>query len=538
MKLHQSVQFGLGMYGSLFLICLIGSMLLPLQPYHQKTKLKDLPPSTSYLAYPDELSNKNIKSIVSGLTFSVALLEDGDLTAWGDYPNDFDASLHDVIEIAAGDHHLVVLRKHHEVLLFSDDSSITLPKLPDDEVVEHIFAYGDRVALLTKSKHLFISATTGIDTAYEIKNVQGHIVDVSMNAQQIALLLDQGSVTLVETDHTITTIENVQDVALSDHAGLVLHEDGTLKLLGDVSSDEFRNATQIKEIDASFDHLFAITEDDHLLGVGNNDFDLLSFPIAQADHIYADAYQVYATSAGSLYAWGNSGFLLGSDAYGRDVLTRLFHGGLMTMSIALIAIFTEAIIGTLMGLVAGYLGGMVDHLLMRFAELLSSIPFLPLMITLSAFLKDVLPQHSRIIFVMVLYGIVSSPHLARIIRSQILAERSKDYVVATRLLGANTFHILRYELFPQIAPLLLVHITLSYADSMLLESSLSFLGFGVAPPYPTWGNLLENAQSTYVLEHCWWQWLIPAICIFVCVWSVHLIQEGLRKQLDPKDVKK
>lgn len=205
------------------------------------------------------------------------------------------------------------------------------------------------------------------------------------------------------------------------------------------------------------------------------------------------------------------------------------------MLIGLIACAVEVCIGLIIGLLAGYYGKWVDHIGMRCCEILSSIPFLPLVITISAFMKDSFNDQTRICFIMILLGILSAPTLARMVRSIIILEREKEYVTSAKVLGANTRWILRHELFPQVLPVLLVNITLSYADTMLIESSLSFLGFGVAPPIPTWGNMLDGAQSTFVLKNCWWQWVIPALCILLCVWSVNLIGEGLRKRWNPQE---
>lgn len=541
MRRNRRVLYGLGMYGTLFIICLIGSLLNPMDPYHQITRLKNLPPSSSYLSVPASLDTHSVASIVSGLSFSVAISNDGALTAWGEGADFIDKKIDDALEIAAGDHHMVVLHKDHRVTLYSEADKVALPVIPSDEVIKHVYAYGDTIALLSNANQLYLSSISQLSYVQELTTYQSHIVDIALNDEYIALCLEDGSMQ-VFGDHVsslseVNYLSNVKDVVLSERIGLALHHDGTITLWGNEATQALPMNETYKEIAASADSVFALSTDGHVYACGENAFTSLSVPKATIHHIYADTYQYYATSDSTLYAWGNHGFPLGSDAYGRDLLTRLFHGGLWTMSIGLIAVITETILGTLIGLLAGYAGGWIDHFLMRLAEILSSIPFLPLMITLSAFLKDVLPQQERIIFVMVLYGILASPNLARIIRSQILAEREKDYVLSARLLGAGTLHILRYELLPQIAYLLLVNLTLSYADSILLESSLSFLGFGVAPPYPTWGNLLEHAQSTFVLEHCWWQWLFPALCILLCVLAIHMIGEGLRKQLDPKDVK-
>ena len=194
----------------------------------------------------------------------------------------------------------------------------------------------------------------------------------------------------------------------------------------------------------------------------------------------------------------------------------------------------QGVIGIIVGMVSGFKGGWVDNLMMRLTEIISSIPFMPLVITLSAFLSTDMTSDQKMYLIMFILGCISWPGLARLIRGQILIEREKDFVLAARALGIKEAGIMVRHILPNVLNICIVNITLSYASNMLTESALSFLGFGVQPPMPSWGNMLTNAQKMTVIELYWWQWILPALCIFIAAFSINLIGDGLRAALDPK----
>ena len=171
---------------------------------------------------------------------------------------------------------------------------------------------------------------------------------------------------------------------------------------------------------------------------------------------------------------------------------------------------------------------------MRFAEIVSSFPFLPLAITLSAFLTGQLDQNQRILMIMVILGIISWPGLARLVRGQILAEREKEFVLAARALGIKSNKVILRHILPNVINLVIVSMTLSYAGSLLTEAGLSFLGFGVVPPNPSWGNMLTGAQRPEVIQFYWWRWILPALAVLFTALSVNLVGDGLREAMDPR----
>ena len=172
--------------------------------------------------------------------------------------------------------------------------------------------------------------------------------------------------------------------------------------------------------------------------------------------------------------------------------------------------------------------------LMRFTDVVMSIPFLPIAITLSAIVVGKVSEMYRLYMVMVVIGVLSWPGLARLVRAQILLEREKDFVLAAKALGVKQKNIIVRHILPNIFNLIIVSITLAYAGSLLTEAALSFLGFGVAAPTPSWGNMLQGAQSIAVLEYYWWRWLIPGVFVILAALSVNLIGDALREAMDPK----
>ncbi|WP_326831016.1 oligopeptide ABC transporter permease [Anaerosalibacter bizertensis] len=230
----------------------------------------------------------------------------------------------------------------------------------------------------------------------------------------------------------------------------------------------------------------------------------------------------------------SSEHLLGTDEVGRDYLTRILYGGRVSMKVGLFAVIIEIIIGALVGGLAGYYGGWVDNLLMRLVEIFMSFPFLPLAITISAVIGTKVEPQQRMYIVMMIIGLLSWPGLARMIRGQILSLREQEFIQAARALGIRDSKIIWRHLIPNTVGYIIVSATLGMAGAIMSESGLSFLGLGVTPPTPTWGNLIQNAREAYILRNRVWLWLPPGVCIFLAVMSINLFGDGLRDAIDPK----
>lgn len=225
---------------------------------------------------------------------------------------------------------------------------------------------------------------------------------------------------------------------------------------------------------------------------------------------------------------------LGTDELGRDYLTRVLYGGQISMQVGLFAVLISVFAGALVGGIAGFYGGKIDHLLMRFTEIVMSFPFLPLAITIAAVIGTRVKPENKMYIVMAIIGLLSWPSLARIIRGQILSLREQEFILATRALGLSDARVIIRHLLPNTIGYIIVHATLRMASAILIESGLSFLGLGVVPPVPTWGNLVLYARDLYTLTYRPWLWVPPGIFIFLAVMSINLVGDGLRDALDPR----
>ena len=216
---------------------------------------------------------------------------------------------------------------------------------------------------------------------------------------------------------------------------------------------------------------------------------------------------------------------MGTDDLGRDLLTRVLYGGRVSILIGVLAAIFGTAIGTLVGAVGGYYGGRIDNLLMRVTDVAYSIPVLPLLIVLSSYTQAAGWTMAMII------GLLSWMATARVVRGEVLSIRQMLYIDAARGLGASNPRILWRHVLPNALGPIVVSATLAVGYAIILESSLSFLGLGVQPPTPTWGNLLMDAQSTMASKP--WLTIFPGVAILLVVLSVNFIGDGLQDALDP-----
>ncbi|MCF0246020.1 MAG: ABC transporter permease [Ileibacterium sp.] len=231
----------------------------------------------------------------------------------------------------------------------------------------------------------------------------------------------------------------------------------------------------------------------------------------------------------------SSAHWLGTDAQGRDCLYRLFLGGRISIMVGLIAAILTVVLGCLVGGIAGYYGGLVDNLLMRFSEIVYSLPFTPMIIAIASVMLWV-PQNQKMYTVAFLIGALSWPGLARLVRGQILTLREQEFMQACEALGFSDFSKITKHLLPNVISLVIVNATLQMASAVLTEAGLSFLGMGVMAPTPSWGNLMNLARNGQVFKNYPWQWLPAGIMCLLTVVSINLIGEGLRDAFDPKEI--
>ena len=217
---------------------------------------------------------------------------------------------------------------------------------------------------------------------------------------------------------------------------------------------------------------------------------------------------------------------LGTDDNGRDVLARMIHGARISLSVGFVAVGIALIVGIFAGAMAGYFGGWTDHLISRLIEIFLTIPTFFLIITIIAFLPP------SIYNIMAVIGLTGWTGAARFVRAEFLKLKEMDFVLASRALGASHGRIIFRHMLPNAMAPVLVSAVFGIAGAILTESSLSFLGFGVPPPTPSWGDILS--QSRDYIEFAWWLTTFPGLAIFLSITSYNLVGEGLRDAMDPK----
>ena len=228
-------------------------------------------------------------------------------------------------------------------------------------------------------------------------------------------------------------------------------------------------------------------------------------------------------------AWVKGGapeFLLGTDSLGRDILTRIIYGSRVSLTVGLMAVFLSGTMGVMLGLISGYVGGLADDVIMRFADIWLAFPFIILAIL---FLSVLGPGLDKLIAVLAIGGWVG---YARVTRGQVLAVREKEYIDAARVLGASHTRILFRHILPNTMAPIIVISSFAVATTMLAEAALSFLGLGVKPAIPTWGSMLADGRD--YLRDAWWLATFPGVAIMITVLGINLFGDWLRDYLDPR----
>ncbi|MCD8502573.1 MAG: ABC transporter permease [Bacillaceae bacterium] len=225
---------------------------------------------------------------------------------------------------------------------------------------------------------------------------------------------------------------------------------------------------------------------------------------------------------------------LGTDNDGRDVFTRLLYGGRVSLTVGLSCTFLIVSIGTFIGSIAGYFGGLVDNLLMRFTDFMLNFPFLVFVIVLNTIL---IGKVSGVWVLVLTISILGWGGVARIVRSKILAEKENEYILAAKSIGCSSTSIIVKHLIPNVVSTIIVQATLLFAGMIVAETGLSFLGFGVPSHVPSWGNMLSSANQTDVLQNKIWIWMPPATIITITILSINFIGEGLKDAFNPKSLR-
>jgi peptide/nickel transport system permease protein len=567
---------GIVVFVFMFNFTFVLGAFFPLDLYYTNALQRNLPPSLAYLNFPAQLENEGVKDIQSGVAFSLGLSEEGNVFFWGtdvrDTKNIPEAVLNsNIVEISAGSQHAMAIADSGEIY-FWGYNQVGQAEIPErfietfkNDPLVSLNGDIDKTIGITEKGLVYVWGAAASQIGNPLRaspygrdkiDANGNqikAIDAQTGISTMIVLFEDGTLSAYGQSNELRTelpeeltngTINVKQIALTLYNGIALDDNGNIHVWGSrtnlVDGPNIPEAakTNIKSVHAGHAHVAVVTNDGKVFAWGENAVGQTNVPnnLDNVDRLYVSSYQNYAVkNDGKLVGFGNRGFIAGTDDSGRNFILQLIHGGRVTMTVGAVAVLISTIIGLLVGIIAGYFGGIVDNILMRVAEVISSFPFLPLAITLSAaLLSSNVSQIQRILMIMVILGVLSWTGLARLIRGQVLSERERDYVLAARALGIRNNNIMKRHILPSVFNIILVSISLGYAGSLLTEAGLSFLGFGIVPPSPSWGNILTAAQQTVVIETYWWRWILPGVAIIVTALSVNLIGDALRDAMDPK----
>ena len=570
--LHKRLAMA-GLIGFLviFVFVLVGPHIWVLDLSDQDSTLTNIPPTSNMMDMPQALIDTGIQDIASGNTYGMGVDENGKLYIWGytkitdkidikDIPDEVKAAKLEMI--AAGADHAVALADDGQVYVwgntrlkqdkFSSDMTKAMKEGGDAWKVVQLEAGNQFSAIVTEDGMLYLWGNGNMADIKVRSKYQGNIAKVALTDNEYICLLKDGTVAYTgykDKNSPFAKIptalegKQVVDIASTGKSVAAVTEDGRVYVWGNAT----RGEADVPEMAAKPVHIYggrfhytALLENGDLVSWGNNKYHQIDVPAAaqKADNIeaiYVSNYQNYAIgSDGKLYTWGLKGFLLGTDNLGRDMLTRIVNGGKVTMTVGAISVIIATILGVITGGLAGYFGGQVDIIMMRISEIVGGLPFIPFAMILSAVIGSRLDPTQRMYLIMVVLGVLSWVPTCRLVRAQILAQREMEYVTAAKAMGIKEGKIVFRHILPNVISLLIVSMTLDFATCMLTESTLSYLGFGIPLPTPTWGNLLNGANNSIVIQQYWWQWVFPALIFGICTICINLIGDGLRDALDPK----
>lgn len=454
-----------------------------------------------------------------------------------------------IVDVAVGQDHVLAVNDKGKVFTwgFNRMGLNQIPAELQGKKIRDIEAgFQTSIVVTADGKVVSWGNTNAVDiSSSKVKNEK--IKEVKTNIQTgIALTEDGRVISLAKKETAFDKIPEeiqgkVEKIALTDKAAAAVLKDGTVSVWGNNHNHIFEIPEEVQgnavDISAGRNHIVVVTKEGNAVAWGGNENKQAKVP-GKATNIAKVSSGYYQNCVikedGSVVTWGLKGYLLGTDNLGRNVFYRILKGGQMTMTVGFIAVIIQFAIGIFVGGISGYYGGKVDILLMRLSEVVGSLPFIPLALILSALIGNRVSDVGRIIMIMVILGVLGWTGIANMVRAQVLAERNKEFVVAAKALGVKERNIIFRHIVPNVMTIIIVQATISFASCMLTESGLSFLGFGVAEPLPSWGNMLNNCRSSEVISQYWWRWVFPSIVLGLCTVSINLFGDGLRKAVDPK----
>lgn len=536
---------------AIFLTCFVMPIWFNQDLNYQDPTQKNIAPGYSFLDVPTELKD-NAAVIGAGPTFGVGVDKDGVVYEWGkltDRLKQIPADMGKIEKLAVGQDHVLALNEDGKLFTWGFNR-MNLNQIPEELKVKKIKSiqagYQVSVVVTEDGKVTAWGNENTVDiVASKVKDEK--VKDVALNIQTGLALTEDGKVfPLAKRETAFDAIPDeiqgdVKSLAMTDKSVGAVRSDGTVIVWGSNEYDIQNVPTEIQgkveSLSAGRNYFTAILTDGTVHAWGGNNNGQIKLPSGLKNIVEVDSryYQNYAIDEdGKVTTWGLKGYLFGTDNLGRSVALRMLKGGQMTMTVGFVSVIISLIIGIIIGGISGYYAGKIDVFLMRIGEVVGSLPFIPLALILSALIGNKVSEIGRIIMIMCILGFLSWPGVARMVRAQVLAERGKEFVTAAQALGVRERNIIFRHIVPNVMTIIIVNATLAFATCMLTESGLSFLGFGVAEPIPSWGNMLNNCRSSEVISQFWWRWVFPSIALALCTISINLFGEGLRKAIDPK----
>ena len=576
----------------MFLLVLIGPLFMPkyYDSYNEVTQ-QNVPPTMTMMSVPKEMKD-DIKMIDSYGSFTVGLSNEGKVYIWG--ATQLGTTGIDISEIpeevqndkiawvAAGIDHILAISEEGKVYAWGynklgqfgyfdpedPNNSNILPE-PDEllngtidvDNIKKVTCGYQASAILMKDGTLYIwgnrNAYQNIDKFEGKEGLQdidftlNYVVGIDQKATSVFTgkrnLYDKYRANLNEKAVKSSDFRDGRKlVALSatNNSICIELDDGSLCFTGDFGANpilmpKLHEGETIVQLVSGTYHYSALTSEGRVISWGGDTLDQTEVPknLTGVTKLYGGAFQTYAVNDEDdlVGAWGLKGYLFGTDGRGADIFQRIIQGGKMTMTIGAVAVIISTIIGIIVGCISGYFGGKVDLILMRVTEIFAAIPFLPFALILSAIMaQSDISENEKIYILMLILGVLTWTGLARMVRGQVLVARENEYVTAAKAMGVKEGAIAFKHILPNIVSIIFVTLTLDFATCMLTESSLSYLGFGVTYPRPTWGNMLNGANNATIIKNFWWQWVFTSLFLAITCICINIVGDTLRDVMDPK----
>ncbi len=570
---------------SIFLFAFIAPLFISFDVNYTYPLQQNAPPTYGLRSLPKPLK-KEVADVNGFSDFTIGLSRSGKVYVWGNTKNRLrgydlkkipaQVAAEGAVAVAAGKDHCIAVTKSGQIVGWGEKDSgqygveerlnaLPMPKSllggVNPAQVRSLSCGYQATALVTTDGRGYlwgnVNTVKNLPSMVELFNVSKIVFT---NSAAIALLND-GGIFMGNEEYFRAAVSSVNgrqnelneylsgkkvtDIAASGKCIALVTDAGELIVSGAFENGEdelppFKEGEFFTSLAGGRRHFVGITSEGNAYAWGHDAYGQCSDlkAVGVNGRAYAGSMQTYLVSGGGRLAQsaGLRGFLMGTDGRGRDVFARIAYGGKMTMTVGGVAVLVSTVIALLVGCVSGYFGGWIDTLLMRITEIFSSIPFLPFAMLLSQIIKNYnVSENARIFIIMLILGALSWTGLARMVRGQVLSEREREFVTAARAMGVREGKIAFRHVLPNIVSVILVSVTLDFAGCLLTESSLSYLGFGVQQPRPTWGNMLSGSNNSTVIQNYWWQWLFPSLFLSLAVICINVVGDALRDALDPKE---